>query len=402
MAFSRSRSTTWRWMLANERRRRSRRGGKKRARSASSRGVLPLPPFQPHEKAVTEPHQDRLAMKAMPQPSLILIPAEQGLTFFMKLLDPIAAMGVFHHPGQRRRRREVAPEILPLAVAARRTLTDQPAAVGRSIAIHPPTAHRHKLGAQVSLTAFPPVDRLPVMAGPRGQERIPTLDGRAGTPAQPQAEVGPHRDDLPFRAGFPTIQKGRIIPIIRIGHDAGMLHAHPVGFIHQLQPKLGLGVKRHFVRHRRAGPAVGVGRPRFRQVQSGGDRPSQGAFRLMAIHRHLAVRDFAQRARILARHPHRLLALLGKARIIQHQCSIAFGVQLQHHADPLAVQSGFVPDHLGQQSLQLLLTGLRHDLRQRVAVLVRMFREQTGQITFQGFLTLAAFELDLERFQKLD
>ena len=124
MAFSRSRSTTWRWMLANERRRRSRRGGKKLARSASSRGVLPLPPFQPDEKAVTEHHQDRMAVKAMPQPSLVLIPAEQGFTFFMELFDPISTMGVFHHPGQRRRRREVAPEILPLAVAARRTLTE--------------------------------------------------------------------------------------------------------------------------------------------------------------------------------------------------------------------------------------------------------------------------------------
>src|SRR5713226_900289 len=101
-AFARKRSTTWRWMDASERRRLSGRGGKGSARASALRLSLALTPLQPDQETVTEHDQVRIAMKAMPQASLVLIPAEQTLGLFVKLLDPVAPVGVFDHRAQRR------------------------------------------------------------------------------------------------------------------------------------------------------------------------------------------------------------------------------------------------------------------------------------------------------------
>src|SRR5574341_2265544 len=101
-AFYRSASTTWRWTLASDRRRRSRRGGKSAARVTLQARVLPLLQLLPNQETVAEHDQDGVAMKAVPEPTLILIPAKQRLAFFVKLLDPVARSAI--HPGDQRRR----------------------------------------------------------------------------------------------------------------------------------------------------------------------------------------------------------------------------------------------------------------------------------------------------------
>src|SRR5512135_3293036 len=109
-----SRLTTWRWIAANDWRRRSRRGGKDAAWASPPLHALPFMPFQPDQETVSQHDQGGVTMKAVPQPALVLIPAQQTLRFFMKLFDPVAAVGVLHHGRQWRVEREVAPEILPL------------------------------------------------------------------------------------------------------------------------------------------------------------------------------------------------------------------------------------------------------------------------------------------------
>src|SRR3974377_1738994 len=99
-----NRRTTWRWIAASDWRRRSRRGGKEAAWAPSPPHAPPFAQFEPDQETVGQHDQRGVTMEAMPQSALILIPAQQTLRFFMKLFDPVRAMGVLHH-GHRRRAR---------------------------------------------------------------------------------------------------------------------------------------------------------------------------------------------------------------------------------------------------------------------------------------------------------
>src|SRR3989442_3905379 len=57
---------------------------------------------------------DRMPMKAIPAPPLILIPAQFRFGFLMILLHPVAAVGILHQHGQGPGCREGTPEILPI------------------------------------------------------------------------------------------------------------------------------------------------------------------------------------------------------------------------------------------------------------------------------------------------
>src|SRR5512143_1006598 len=129
------RLTTWRWMAANDWRRRSRRGGKDAPRATSPAHLFAFAPFQPDQETVGQQDQCGMAMEAMPQATLVLIPAQQALGFFMKLFDPVATVRVFHHDPQGGVQWKVAPEVLPLAVATCWPLADQPADMPSAVAI---------------------------------------------------------------------------------------------------------------------------------------------------------------------------------------------------------------------------------------------------------------------------
>ena len=83
------------------------------------------PPLQPHQKTVAQHHRHGMPMKPIPAPPLILIPPQLRFRFLMILLHPVPAMGIRDQHGQRRRGREVTPEILPVSLLVR-------PAVGRS------------------------------------------------------------------------------------------------------------------------------------------------------------------------------------------------------------------------------------------------------------------------------
>src|SRR5262252_1790339 len=118
MAAQRSHSLKRRWSSGNGRRRRSGRGGKSGPRAPAQLAALALPPFQPHQKTIAQHHGDGVAMKAIPAPSLILIPAQLGFGFLMILLDPVAAVRILDHPGPRHGSREITPEILAVPMLA--------------------------------------------------------------------------------------------------------------------------------------------------------------------------------------------------------------------------------------------------------------------------------------------
>jgi hypothetical protein len=57
-------------------------------------------------------------------------------------------------------------------------------------------------------------------------------------------------------------------------------------------------------------------RPAFGQVQTPGQGLATGGASRVEAHGHLAVRQFAQCAAVLALHPHRVFAFLGETRVI--------------------------------------------------------------------------------------
>src|SRR6202007_1844969 len=121
------------------RRRRSGRGGKSGPRPSTHPASFPLPPFQPHQKTIAQHHGDGVAMKAIPAPSLVLIPAQLGFGFLMILLHPVATVGILDHRGQRHGGREITPAILPVPLlAATGALPNQPAYMAGAIAIDAP------------------------------------------------------------------------------------------------------------------------------------------------------------------------------------------------------------------------------------------------------------------------
>src|SRR5215469_6473453 len=135
-AAQRSHSLTRRWSSGSGIRRRSGRGGKSAPRASSHCALLALSHFQPHQKTIAQHDGDGVAMKTIPAPSLILIPAQLGFGFLMILLNPVATVGILDHRGPRHRGREVTPEILPVSVlASSGALPKQPAHMAAAVTI---------------------------------------------------------------------------------------------------------------------------------------------------------------------------------------------------------------------------------------------------------------------------
>jgi hypothetical protein len=171
--------------------------------------------------------------------------------------------------------------------------------------------------------------------------------------------------------------------------------------IEQRQRNLGLGLKRHLVWHAGFTPALWIVRPGLRQVQPHGHRPHRLRIGVATGHGDLTIADLPQGARVLPRHPHRHLALLGKTGVIQHQDTIAQGGFRDHLVHPLTVKVLCIPLHIGEELLQPLFTGAGHGLRHGIAVLVGQRGEQSRHIPLQGLPTLWPPEADLEGTQKV-
>ena len=129
--------------------------------------------------------------------------------------------------------------------------------------------------------------------------------------------------------------------------------------------------------------ARGIRGPLARQVEAHVDRPGQRPLGIMAGDGDLAVAGFAQRARVLALHPGRRAALLGKAGIVEDQDAVPLGGQRQQVREARPVERLLVPGQRGQEMLQPLLGGAGDDGGQRVAVLVGVLGEESRAVAFQ-------------------
>src|SRR5215472_3833588 len=244
MAAQRNHSLSRRWSSGSAIRRRSGRGGKSAPRASAHFALLALAHFQPHQKTIAQHYGDGMAMKAIPAPSLILIPAQFGFGFLMILLHPVAAMRILNHPGQRHGGREVTPEILPLPVlAATRALAQQPAEMAGAIAIHPPAAQCQKLRPPPAFGPLAPGNGLPGLERWRRQHRIGPQHRASWSPPQGHNKTGPYGGHIAIPAFLQAVEEMRIIAIISVAGHAPVLHLTNIGFIQQRQGNLRFSLK---------------------------------------------------------------------------------------------------------------------------------------------------------------
>ena len=198
-----------------------------------------------------------------------------------------------------------------------------------------------------------------------------------------------------------AIEERGIVAVIGITRDTRVRHATRLRLVQQGQRDLGFGLKGDGLRHMGLLAARGILGPLARQIQPRRHGPRQRALRIVTIHRDLAVRHFARRPGILAGHPDRVLSPLFEPRIIKDEGPIPFAGERLHLGDPLPIEAGLIPDHVGQQVLQLLFIGVGDDGGQGVTVLVWVLTEQTGQVLAQGLGAEGLGKVDPQRGQKL-
>src|SRR5262249_1792315 len=136
-ASSRSQSTMRRCTSGKGSRLRSGRGGKRPALPAAPACPLSLSPLRPHQEALPQHHRPSGPVEPLPQPTLVLVPAQQPLGLLVVLLHPVPPVSILHQLVQGRLRTEVAPVVLALAGRAQRLLADQPARLAPAVGQHP-------------------------------------------------------------------------------------------------------------------------------------------------------------------------------------------------------------------------------------------------------------------------
>src|SRR5687767_12182848 len=102
--------------------------------------------FEPDKETVSKHQNDSVAMKACPEPTLILIPSKLYFSFFMKLFYEMAAVSILYHHFKRSFTRKIAPVIFPFTLLiSPRSLSYKPAYSSSALSIYSKAAHSHKL-----------------------------------------------------------------------------------------------------------------------------------------------------------------------------------------------------------------------------------------------------------------
>ena len=157
-------------------------------------------------------------MKSGPQPSLIVIPPQEGFAPFMKLLDVPATMGILDHRLQGGGCRKVGEVVFPLPrLTPCRPLANKPTQLltlsfQRSI-----DADGHEFLAQPSFGAFSPGNRLPFRQGHLLQHRIGATTSLIRLTFHLDMKITRYRDDIVLLPLLQARQKSAISSIVGIG-----------------------------------------------------------------------------------------------------------------------------------------------------------------------------------------
>jgi hypothetical protein len=197
-AWWRSQLATSRCPSGSARRPRSGRGGTRVAWATPLRMLVALSKLKPDQKTHGQHHCHRMAGKARPQPTLILLPTPRPCGFFMVLLNGMATMGISNQVLPRRRGRQIAPrELGLLGLAASRPLSPQPADVGLTFCCQTPSPQCHTWLASPAWGAMPPSHGAP-------------LAPRHGSPCLLGPLTGWHTASLYIRSPWPSVASASI------------------------------------------------------------------------------------------------------------------------------------------------------------------------------------------------
>jgi hypothetical protein len=181
-AWWRSHSAPSRCISGSARRQRPGSGGKRVAWATPSGMILALSKLQPQQKPHGQHHGDGMAVKAWPQPTLLLIPAQFPCGLLMELLNGMAAMDILDQFLQRHRGRQGAPRALGLfGLSLSCPLPQQPADAGFTLCGQTTGPQRHTLLAQPALGAKPPTHGAPLTPRYGGQHLVGPLTGWRAT-----------------------------------------------------------------------------------------------------------------------------------------------------------------------------------------------------------------------------
>ena len=159
-----------------------------------------------------------------------------------------------------------------------------------------------------------------MFARPSARRRAARLQARG---AEKDREM--RRDPQRVRQTQPMqhAAKHAIVAKFRVGQHPG--HGEPA---RPDLPQQGQRLAPFFLKPYRGGnprpTAGGVGHPGRRQIQRGPEQIAAGPCPQRRGDGHLAIRDLAQRATVLARDAHRVRALFGKTRPVENQQAFAF------------------------------------------------------------------------------
>ena len=145
----------------------------------------------------------------------------------------------------------------------------------------------------------------------------------------------------------------------------------------------------------RALPRVGR-QPVVGQIQRRAQHPRANTGPQRRRHRDLTIRDFAQRAAVLARDADRLRALFGKARRVENQHAFA----VRDHRSQLPPDAGDIPRRVADEMLNGLIgTRVVDTLEHRAHRLPATVAEQTEQVASKGATLRQVTEARFERLE---
>lgn len=313
---------------------------------------------------------------------------------------------VLHHPVERHSGGEVAPVVTPLGVTrsvtrrvtplgSGRPLTYEPAHVASAICIYPPRPESTELGPLPPAAALSPGERHP-------RALVFLFEYRAGrrsrcAPAHRDAEAVCDDHHVALLSLIQGVEEGRLVAVVGIDRHTAVRHTERACLVEERERYLGPGPKIHLLGHTRATSCLCVRGPALEQVEPGVDGPGNGPLGVVAGERYLAVTRLAQRPGLLPLDSGRALPLRPEAGAVENDHGVALGGECEHLLDALSVQVIFVPGHVGEEILQLLLARARYDLGNSVAVLVWALGEEPAHVSLEHHDTWALDEVHREQ-----
>ena len=199
--------------------------------------------------------------------------------------------------------------------------------------------------------------------------------------------------------------EGGIDAVAGIGQHHAPRHAGGQRRLDLVKRDLRLGAEDDILRDARFGASVGIVGPALRQIEPVGDRQARMVIRHRQAHRDLAVVLLAELAAILPCHADRMLALLGKAGVVDDPgADRSLPLERRQHLAPHHRQHRRVrPIRLRHEVMQRLMRRLhatgRNPRRHRLDALALARQQQPRAIGLQRRLPVSVAE---RRRQGLD